>query len=175
MPHALRAPAVQPGLSEIAEEFKRLDQKRRAGGLSLGEAGHYHALFSRLSDELASGQRHRKVDTRQFLRVPVRLTIDLRRGRGVVHAECHEFGGGGCAIACHERLDLDDDVWLDGADLEGERHELRGRATVVWTRLAAAGAPTIYGVRFRCDVPAERDQIDRLFYRVLDRFLNAGR
>ena len=49
-------------------------------------------------------------------------------------AACHDFGGGGCAISVDERFDVDDDVWLDGAEIEGERHPLHGRATVVWTR-----------------------------------------
>lgn len=171
MPNALRAPSVPMGLSEIAEEFKRLDHERRTRGLSLGEAGRYHTLFERLSDALASAPRQRKLDTRQFLRVPFRLTLNLRRAHGVVAAACHDFGGGGCAITCGERFALDDDVWLDGAELEGERHELRGRATVAWTRLPTAGLPTGYGLRFCLDAPDERDQIDRLFFRVLDRFL----
>jgi hypothetical protein len=171
MPPALRAPSVPLGLSEIAEEFKRLDRHRRTRGLSLGEAGRYHALCERLSDELDAGHRHRRVDTRQFLRVPFRMTLTIRRSRGIVLAACHDFGGGGCAITSDERFDLDDDVWLDGADLEGEHHALHGRASIVWTRLATGGEPPGSGLRFCLDSPSERDQIDRLFYRVLDRFL----
>lgn len=171
MPHALRTPSVPPGLSEIAEEFKELDRHRRTRGLSLSEAGRYHALFERLSDTLALGERNRKVDTRQFLRVPFRMTLTIRRAHGVVSAACHDFGGGGCAISCDESFDLDDDVWLDGADLEGERQPLHGRATVVWTRLPTGGEPQRYGLKFCIDAPDERDQIDRLLYRVLDRFL----
>lgn len=171
MPPALRAPSPL-GLSEIAEEFKQLDHHRRTRGLSLGEAGRYHVLCERLSDVLDSGHRHRRVDTREFLRVPFRMTLTLRRGHGVVPADCRDFGGGGCAITCRERLELDDDVWLDGADLEGEPHPLRGRARVVWTRLAVAGEPPAYGLRFCVDAPDEAEQIDRLFYRVLDRFLS---
>jgi hypothetical protein len=159
------------GLSEIAEEFKRLDRQRRRGGLSLGDAGRYHALFERLSDALESGQRQRRVDTRQFLRVPFRMTLSIRRPAGVVTAVCHDFGGGGCAIGCDVPLALDDDVWLDGAELEGERHPLRGRASVAWSRLATPGQPPGYGLRFCLDAPEERAQIDRLFFRVLDRFL----
>src|SRR5262245_61136782 len=124
MPPALRAPSIPTGLSEIAEEFKRLDSKRRTSGLSLTDAGHYHALFARLSDALESGARHRRVDTRQFLRVPFRMTLTIRRARGTLTATCHDFGGGGCAISCDSRFALDDDVWLDGADLEGEMHPL---------------------------------------------------
>jgi hypothetical protein len=171
MPPALRAPSIPQGLSEIAEEFKRLDQHRRTRGLSLNEAGRYHALFERLSDTLASGERHRRVDTRQFLRVPFRMTLTIRRAHGTTFASCHDFGGGGCAITTGEKLELDDDVWLDGADLEGEQHALHGRATVVWTRLPTGGEPARYGLKFCIDAPDERDQIDRLLYRVLDRFL----
>ncbi len=171
MPSALRAPSVPQGLSEIAEEFKELDRHRRTRGLSLTEAGRYHALFERLSDTLALGERNRKVDTRQFLRVPFRMTLTIRRAHGLVQAACHDFGGGGCALSCDERFDLDDDVWLDGADLEGELHPLHGRATVVWTRLPTGGEPARYGLKFCIDAPEERDQIDRLLYRVLDRFL----
>ena len=171
MPPALRAHSVPQGLSEIAEEFKRLDQHRKTRGLSLTEAGRYHALFERLSDTLALGERHRRVDTRQFLRVPFRMTLTVRRAHGNAFATCHDFGGGGCAISSDERFDLDDDVWLDGADLEGEQHSLHGRATVVWARLPTATEVARYGLKFCIDAPDERDQIDRLLYRVLDRFL----
>jgi hypothetical protein len=171
MPPALRAPSVPQGLSEIAEEFKRLDLHRRTRGLSMTEAGRYHALFERLSDTLALGERHRRVDTRQFLRVPFRMTLTIRRAHGSALAVCHDFGGGGCAVSTSERFDLDDDVWLDGADLEGELQPLHGRATVVWTRLATHGEAARYGLKFCIDAPEERDQIDRLLYRVLDRFL----
>jgi hypothetical protein len=171
MPPALRAQSVPQGLSEIAEEFKRLDQHRRTRGLSMTEAGRYHALFERLSDTLAHGERNRRVDTRQFLRVPFAMTLTIRRADGERRAACHDFGGGGCAISCDDRFDLDDDVWLDGAEIEGERHALHGRATVVWTRLPAEEQPSRYGLRFCIDVDEERDQIDRLLYRVLDRFL----
>src|SRR5262249_46557317 len=132
MPPALRGPSVPQGLSEIAEEFKRLDQHRRIRGLSLAEAGRYHTLFERLSDTLALGERHRRVDTRQFLRVPFRMTLTIRRAHGNVLATCQDFGGGGCAIASPSddvRFELDDDIWLDGADLEGEQMPLHGRAT----------------------------------------------
>jgi hypothetical protein len=171
MPPLLRAPSVPLGISEIAEEFKRLDHARRSRGLSLGEAGRYQALVERLSDALESGTRHRRVDTRQFLRVPFRMTLTLRRPHGVALATCNDFGGGGCAITTDERVSVDDDVWLDGADVDGERHELHGRAQVVWTRLPTAAAPAGYGLKFCIDARQERDQIDRLFYRVLDRFL----
>ncbi len=171
MPPALRAQSVPQGLSEIAEEFKRLDLHRRTRGLSMTEAGRYHSLFERLSDTLAHGERNRRVDTRQFLRVPFAMTLSIRRADGMRTAACHDFGGGGCAIASDERFDLDDDVWLDGAEIEGERHPLHGRATVVWTRLATGGEPAHYGLKFCIDANEERDQIDRLLYRVLDRFL----
>ena len=171
MPSALRASSVSQGLSEIAEEFKRLDHHRRTRGLSLTEAGRYHALFERLSDTLALGERSRRADTRQFLRVPFRMTLTIRRAHGVVLAACHDFGGGGCALTSDERFDLDDDVWLDGAEIEGEHHPLHGRATVVWARLPTGGEASRYGLRFCIDAAEERDQIDRLLYRVLDRFL----
>jgi hypothetical protein len=169
MPHALRAPSVPMGLSELAEEFRRLDKERRVRGLSLGDAGRYHSLFERLSDVLASGERHRKLDARQFLRVPFRLDLMLARAHGQVTTRCRDFGGGGCAISCDEPLAVGDDVWLDGAAVEGERQPLRGRAVVAWADTATA----TYGLRFCLDVPDERDQIDRLFYRLLDRFLQA--
>ena len=171
MPPALRAPSVPQGLSELADEFKRLDQDRRTRGLSLSEAGRYHALFERLSDTLASGERSRRVDTRQFLRVRFDMTLTIRRADGVRAAACHDFGGGGCAISSDERFELDDDVWLDGADIEDEHHPLHGRATVAWLRLPTDGEPGRYGLKFCIDAKEERDQIDRLLYRVLDRFL----
>ena len=58
MPDALRAPAA-PGLSEIADEFKELDGRRRGQGLSLSEAERYNALFARLSEVLASNESQR--------------------------------------------------------------------------------------------------------------------
>jgi hypothetical protein len=171
MPHALRAPSVPKGLSELAEEFRALDRERRERGLSLGDAGRYHSLFERLSESLASGERQRKVDARQFLRVPFVLELTLMRGQGRVAARCRDFGGGGCAISTGEPLAVDDDVWLDGASVEGESEPqpLRGRAVVAWADAETAS----YGLRFCLDVAEERDQIDRLFYRLLDRFLRA--
>jgi hypothetical protein len=171
MPPAVRAHSAPPGLSEIAEEFKRLDRQRRSRGLSLTEAGRYHSLFERLSDTLEAGARHRRVDTRQFLRVPFRMTLTIRRAHGLVMATCHDFGGGGCCIATDEKFDLDDDVWLDGAEIEGQVHPLHGRATIAWTRLPTGGEPARFGLRFCIDADEERDQIDRLLYRVLDHFL----
>jgi len=171
MLHVVHTHPVPQGLSEIAEEFKRLDGERRARGLSLADAGRYHALFARLSEALESGERHRRVDARQFLRVPFRLTLTLRRPHGTAYAACHDFGGGGCAITTDELLHVGDDVWLDGADLEGRRHPLHGRAQVVWSRVPTGGRAPGYGLRFCLDAPQERDEIDRLFYRVLDRFL----
>jgi hypothetical protein len=105
------------------------------------------------------------------LRVPFRVTLTMRRARGIALATCHDFGGGGCAVSTDEKLDLDSDVWLDGADLEGEQHPLHGRATVVWARLPTNGEPSRYGLRFAIDSSEERDQIDRVLYRLLDLFL----
>jgi PilZ domain len=171
MPPALRAQSVPQGLSELAEEFKQLDRHRRTRGLSMTEAGRYQALYERLSDTLAQGERSRRVDTRQFLRVPFAMTLTIRRADGTRAAVCHDFGGGGCAVTSDERFELDDDAWLDGAEIEGERYPLHGRATVVWTRLPTGGEEARYGLRFCIDADEERDQIDRLLYRVLDRFL----
>jgi hypothetical protein len=105
------------------------------------------------------------------LRVPFAMTLTIRRADGTRAAVCHDFGGGGCAVTSDERFELDDDIWLDGAEIEGERYPLHGRATVVWTRLQTGGEPARYGLRFCIDADEERDQIDRLLYRVLDRFL----
>lgn len=171
MPPALRVPSIPMGLSEIAEEFKRLDCQRRQRGLSLGEAEQYHALFARLSDALDAGWRHRRVDERQFLRVPFPMTLFVRLPDGVMGVACHDFGGGGCALSSEQRLDREADVWLDGAELAGEHHPLHGRATVIWER--ASGGGWRYGLRFCLDAPYERDQIDRLFFRVLDCFLRS--
>jgi hypothetical protein len=137
----------------------------------MAEADRYHALFSRLSDALASGQRRRRADARQFLRISFPMQISLSRAHGSVTADCHDFGGGGCAITTDELLTLDDDVWLDGAIIAGARHPLEGRAVVVWMRLATGERHPSYGLRFTLDQASERDQIDRVFYRVLDHFL----
>ena len=172
MPDVSRAQAPM-GLSEIAEEFRQLDGVRRVQGLSLGEAERYNSLFARLSDLLASGERHRRVDARQFLRVRFEMQLVVRTAAGERLASCCDFGGGGCAIACAERFELGDDLWLDGARLLGARHPLHGRAVVVWHQLpAGAEAESGYGLRFAIDSPQMRDQIDRLLYRVLDLFLH---
>lgn len=170
MPHALRAP-VTKGLSELADEFRQLDRQRRERGLTLSESTRYRSLFERLSESLASSERHRTVDARQFLRVPFVVELTLMRGHGPVAARCRDFGGGGCAVATDEPLAVGDDVWLAGAQVAGEdeRQPLRGRAIVAWADAATA----TYGLRFCLDVADERDQIDRLFYRLLDRFLRS--
>src|SRR5262245_61212994 len=128
------------GLSDVAEEFKNLDGQRRQRGLSMSEAERYNSLFARLSEMLASGEKHRKVDERQFLRVKFPMAIVIRTARGEVNALCEDFGGGGCSIACAEELHLGDDIWLDGAIVNGQRHPLHGRAVVKWTKLPSNGS-----------------------------------
>jgi hypothetical protein len=169
MPHAMRAPSPVMGLSEIVDAFKRLDGQRRSRGLSLSEAEEYNVLFARLSEVLASGERHRRADARQFLRIRFRMELVVRTQHGEVLAACEDFGGGGCAIVSPTLFQLGDDVWLDGARIEGRPHPLHGRAVVVWTRLQTVASPQPgYGLRFAIDSSAMRDQIDRVLYRVLD-------
>jgi Tfp pilus assembly protein PilZ len=161
------------GLSEIASEFKRLDEKRRQHGLSLGEAGRYNALFTQLSDALTAGERHRRVDLRQFLRVRSRMELIVRTRAGEIKAACRDFGGGGCAIESPALFELGGDVYLDGAVLEGKRFPLHGRAVVAWARLpTTVTAGHGFGLKFAIESQEMRDQIDRLLYRVLDAFLH---
>jgi Tfp pilus assembly protein PilZ len=173
---AVRAPGPQPGLSEIAGEFKRLDEMRRQRGLSLTEAGRYNTLFSQLSDALSANERHRKVDMRQFLRVRSPMELVLRTRAGEIRARCNDFGGGGCAVETAKVFNLGDDVYLDGVILDGTRHPLQGRGTVVWARLPTSvlGGHG-YGIKFVIESPQMRDEVDRIVYRVLDLFLNDGR
>jgi hypothetical protein len=171
--HGVGQASARLGLSDIAEEFRELDAVRRHQGLSMGEAERYHSLFARLSDALASCERHRKVDARQFLRVQFEMALVLRTPTGDVLASCQDFGGGGCAVTSSEVFHLNDDVWLDGAIIEGVRHPLHGRAIVVWARLPTVNSPQGYGLRFAIDSREMRDQVDRVMYRVLDAFLHA--
>lgn len=175
MPHLIQSQAAaRMGLSDIAEEFRELDSVRRHQGLSMSEAERYHSLFARLSDALASCERHRRVDARQFLRVQFDMALILRTSNGEALAACQDFGGGGCAVATSEIFHLNDDVWLDGAVIEGVRHPLHGRAVVVWAKLATLHSPQGYGLRFAIDSRDMRDQVDRVMYRVLDAFLHAA-
>ena len=162
------------GISEIAEEFRLLDGLRRRGSLSLTDSERYHNLFARLSDALASQARHRRVDTRQFLRVKFPMQIRLRTASGELTADCLDFGGGGCLVSCQHPFRAGDDVWLDGVTMEDQTHPLRGRAQVAWTRVPDDERPG-YGIRFCIESPDMRNQIDRLLYRVLDRFLAGPR
>lgn len=176
MPDASRALGRNPGLSEIADEFKELDEWRRRRGLSLGEAQRYNALFAQLSDHLACHERGRRADAREFLRVRFHMELVIRTGASEVRAVCQDFGGGGCAIACPAQFHLGDDVWLDGVivgDSESGKMPLHGRARVAWERLPAADSTSHgYGLRFVMETPAMRDQVDRILYRVLGLFLN---
>src|SRR5262245_49216496 len=95
------------GLSELCEQFRDLDAVRRRSGLSLSDAERYRVLFERLSDALAMGERQRKADARQFLRIPFPMEVIIRRPGRVVCAPCHDFGGGGCAITTDEPFALD--------------------------------------------------------------------
>jgi hypothetical protein len=170
MPDAIQQHAPM-GLSQIAEEFKLLDDRRRTQGLSLSDAERYHVLFARLDDALVSNERHRRVDERQFLRVRFDMGLHLRTSRGDLLVTCQDFGGGGCSIACPDVFPLGEELLLNGALIEGQLHPLCGRALVAWTRLPSMETPQGYGLRFVIDSRAMRDQIDRLLYRVLDRFL----
>jgi Tfp pilus assembly protein PilZ len=170
MPDAIQHHAPM-GLSQIAEEFKLLDDRRRSQGLSLSDAERYQALFARLDDALASNERHRRVDERQFLRVRFAMELHVRSSVGDLLVTCQDFGGGGCSIACPEVFALGEELLLNGALIEGKRHPLRGRAVVAWARLPSLETAQGYGLRFAIDSREMRDQIDRLLYRVLDRFL----
>jgi hypothetical protein len=107
------------------------------------------------------------------LRVQFDMALVLRTERGEALAQCQDFGGGGCGITTNESFHLNDDVWIDGALIEGVRHPLRGRGVIVWARLPTLTAPQGYGLRFAIDSRDMRDQIDRVMYRVLDAFLKA--
>lgn len=159
------------GLSQIAEEFRILDARRRIQGLSLREAELYRTLYERLSEILASGERHRKADRRQFLRVPFPMLINLRRADGEVQVICHNFGGGGCSVRWGAEVAEGDDLWLDGVWIGGQHHPLRGRAQVAWINPEGERGRE-YGLRFCIDSHEMKDQIDRILYRVLDVFLN---
>jgi hypothetical protein len=193
MSHLTYQAAHRTGLSDIAEEFRELDGFRRHRSLSVAEAERYHALFARLSDALASGERHRRADTRQFLRVQFEMALVLRTPNGETLASCQDFGGGGCSISTPMPFHVDDDVWLDGtiigerkrgasreallsgmpASIDGTRYALHGRGVVVWGRPPTRTTPQAYGLRFAIDSRDMRDQVDRVMYRVLDAFLNA--
>jgi hypothetical protein len=171
---------VSPSLSELAEEFKRLDVRRRRQGLSLSDADRYNTLFEQLSEALSACERKRKCDVRQFLRVQADMVLVIRRPEGQMEAKCLDFGGGGCALALSSSSSSSsssspaegDDLWLDGAIIDGVRLELHGRGVIVWRRAHDDGTVTA-GLRFAIDSSAMRDQIDRVLYRVLDRFLAA--
>lgn len=170
VPDPSRGPSA---LSEVAEEFRRLESARRHGGLPQPDAERYYSLFARLSELLAQGERNRKADQRQFLRVPAELQIVVRDAERQHHVACRDFGGGGCFFQGDLRFQIGDTVWLDGAILGGKHYPLHGRATVVWMQLSEA-APTGYGARFVLECDTFRDEIDRLFYRVLDLVLHQG-
>src|SRR5258708_4713491 len=110
---------TRPSFSKLADEFRMLDMRRRRYGLSLADVGRYQALCSQLSDALATMEKNRRLDARQFLRVPFAIQIVVRRPQGQLAIECHDFGGGGCAIRTTESFKLHEDVWVDGATLGG--------------------------------------------------------
>ena len=173
MSPAIEGKAPPHELSEIVERFRDPNLRRRAGSLSPAEQARYQALFSQLSDALAQGEIHRSPDARRFLRVRSEMELTVRYGEEKELVACHDFGGGGCRITSARELPLGIDLWLDGALLEGVRHPLEGRAVVVWTRSFVEAAESVrgYGLRFAIDSDPMRDQIDRVFYRVLDLFL----
>lgn len=160
------APPAAGSLGELIEEFRTLEHGRRQRGLVQEESERYYSLFARLDEALASGERKRRADQRQFLRVPTELVLVLRTPTGPVEVACADFGGGGCFF--HGPLDVKsgDTLWLDGARLKGETHPLHGRALVAWVD-SGEGKQRGQGVRFVLESDAFRDQIDRLFYRIL--------
>ncbi len=164
------------GISRIAEEFRQLDIRRRRLGLSLAEVPRYQALCSQLSEALATMERDRKVDARQFLRVPFTINLLVRTPKGPIYIDCHDFGGGGCAVSSKEVFRKGDDLWLDGAILDGNKHLLQGRGQIVWVRgEPGVDGATHFGVRFALESTSFKDQIDRVLYRVLEAFLRDDR
>ena len=160
------------GVSKLAEEFRELERRRRAGRLPAGEVHRYHAMFGRLSDALASGERRRRMDARQFLRVLADLRLVVRTAAGESLARCLDFGGGGCSVAWDGALPRGAELRVDGALLEGHRYPLAVTAEVVWLRPAGSDGVPRYGLRFELEGSAAREQIDRVLYRVLDLFLD---
>jgi hypothetical protein len=170
MPAKVEGPSGGPSLGDLIEEFRALELRRRQGGLPLAEAERYYSLFQRLDDALASGERHRKADQRQFLRVPTDLTLTIRTPGGTLDVQCSDFGGGGCFFKGAPPFAAGETVWFDGASLHGQSFPLHGRAVIAWVE-GATGLIEGQGVRFVLECTEFRDQIDRLFYRVLDTLL----
>lgn len=158
-------------LGDLIEEFRALELRRRQGGLPMAEAERYYSLFQRLDEMLAKGERHRRADQRQFLRVPTELVLTVRRPEGNLEVQCTDFGGGGCFFQGAPLFKAGETVWFDGAKLHGQAFPLHGRAVIAWVE-GATGLIEGQGVRFVLECAAFRDEIDRLFYRILDTLLH---
>lgn len=166
----MNAASNPTSLSDIAEEFRLLDQKRRKATLSDREREQYHCLFERLSDALAGGVRYRRMNERKFLRVPFPMTIHIRRGNSTLPAPCLNFGGGGCAIAADSFL-LEEEAVIDSIELAGEIYPLGSRSQVCWSRHGEAGERQ-YGLRFILESVEVRDTVDKIFYQALGRYIS---
>ena len=157
-------------LSDIAEEFRLLDIKRRKAALSDGEREQYHSLFERLSDALAGGVRYRRMNERKFLRVPFPMTVQIRRGSTTLSAPCLNFGGGGCAILAEQFL-LEEEAFIDSIEMAGETYRIDSQSQICWSRHTESGGRE-YGLRFLLESPEVRDTVDRIFYQALGHFIN---
>lgn len=164
------SPQGQTGLSQIAAEFKILNDRRKAEGLRGKDADRYYALFARLSQALAGGERRRRMDARQFLRVPGGAVLVLCGAEGERTATCRDFGGGGCAVDFDGTLAEGERVQMAALIVGNHRVPLPLRAEVIWNRPNPAGGHLL-GLRFSIDSPGARDAVDRALYRVLDAFL----
>jgi hypothetical protein len=161
---------VPAWLSELAEELRDIDRRRRLkGGLSLADAARYRALVARLGQII--GTKSSPKDQREFLRVPHPATVLFHAGGELRAGLANDFGGGGMSMTSACEFRIGDRIALERAMVGDGWLRLQGGARVVWR--APDGGPGA-GLAFEVDSPAMREQIDRVFYRVLDLYFSAS-
>ncbi len=152
-------------LSALAGEYRRLEEARRARGLTEPEAERRRAVLGELSAALS--QRDVAVERRQFLRVPCPALVAYRRRGELLQVPALDVGSGGLLLAGDVGLTVGEEIDLEAMRLAGEHFPLVGRAAVAWT------SPDGAGVAFIVDRAAMEAQIDAVLYRALHLFLGA--
>lgn len=152
-------------LAVLVEEFRVLDQLRRAGGLALGQAARYRELYEELSYRLTTGHVL-KEDARESLRVPSPAPVSFRRGDELMSGVAFDIGQGGLFLSDDTRVHVGELLIIETISIGDRVFALNTSAEVVWRRESDPGPGA--GVRFLPRRDAEREAIDRAFFCVLE-------
>jgi hypothetical protein len=156
-------------LFHLVEQFRELD-RRRASGLSLGEAARLRGLMAAISERLSYPRS--APDRREFLRVERAVTVRFEHDGAPGTGMAIDFGGGGLCLLGDFGLAVGHELHIQSLSVAQASYELDVRAAVVWR--SPPPVPPEAGIAFRFRSDADRDRVNEVFYRILDLVVRAA-